>query len=194
MRLLNHAGRAVLQTAGVHGLDVGIASGGAFGPDPQALFADWPGFAAWARSVLAEPPAQVVGVTIDEAALRSPVPRPSQVFAVGLNYRSHAAETGLPAATGTPLTFTKFPSSITGPRSALVLTGSSVDWEVELVVVIGRGAHHVPSGRAWDYVAGLTVGQDYSDREVQMARSPPQFSLGKSFPGFTPLGRARHPR
>jgi 2-keto-4-pentenoate hydratase/2-oxohepta-3-ene-1,7-dioic acid hydratase in catechol pathway len=65
-----------------------------------------------------------------------------------------------------------------------------VDWEVELVAVIGRPAHHVPVGRAWDHIAGLTVGQDFSDRAVQMEGSPPQFSLGKSLPGFGPLGPA----
>ena len=63
-----------------------------------------------------------------------------------------------------------------------------VDWEVELVAVIGRRAHHVDADSAWDHVAGLMVGQDLSARDVQMSGSPPQFSLGKSFPGFGPTG------
>jgi 2,4-didehydro-3-deoxy-L-rhamnonate hydrolase len=59
---------------------------------------------------------------------------------------------------------------------------------VELVAVIGRTARHVPVARGWDHIAGLTVGQDVSDRTVQMAGPVPQFSLGKSFPGFSPTG------
>jgi 2-keto-4-pentenoate hydratase/2-oxohepta-3-ene-1,7-dioic acid hydratase in catechol pathway len=63
-----------------------------------------------------------------------------------------------------------------------------VDWEVELVVVVGRTAHHVGIDDAWSYVAGLTVGQDYSEREVQQSGPLPQFSMGKSFPQFGPTG------
>jgi 2,4-didehydro-3-deoxy-L-rhamnonate hydrolase len=86
------------------------------------------------------------------------------------------------------LTFTKFASSIAGPTGDLPLTGDSVDWEVELVAVIGRSAYRVAEAEAWSYVAGLTIGQDFSDRAVQMTGVPPQFSLGKSFPGFSPIG------
>jgi 2-keto-4-pentenoate hydratase/2-oxohepta-3-ene-1,7-dioic acid hydratase in catechol pathway len=66
-----------------------------------------------------------------------------------------------------------------------------VDWEVELVAVIGRAAHRVPADDAWAYVAGLTVGQDLTERITQWSGSAPQqFSLGKSYPGFGPLGPA----
>jgi 2-keto-4-pentenoate hydratase/2-oxohepta-3-ene-1,7-dioic acid hydratase in catechol pathway len=87
----------------------------------------------------------------------------------------------------TPAVFTKFPTCITGPVADVVLPSSKVDWEVELVVVIGTRAYRVPESDAWDHVAGLTVGQDLSERVVQMAGAG-QFSLGKSFPGFGPLG------
>ena len=69
--------------------------------------------------------------------LGAPVPRPRQVFAIGLNYADHTAESGMPAPPA-PLTFTKFPSAIAGPTADIPLSGEMVDWEVEIVVVIGR--------------------------------------------------------
>jgi 2-keto-4-pentenoate hydratase/2-oxohepta-3-ene-1,7-dioic acid hydratase in catechol pathway len=70
----------------------------------------------------------------------------------------------------------------------VVLPSSWVDWEVELVVVIGSRAQDVPEPDAWRHVAGLTVGQDLSERRIQLTPPAPQFSLGKSFPGFSPTG------
>ena len=115
------------------------------------------------------------------------MPRPRQVFAIGLNYAEHAAEAGYPPDS-MPVTFTKFPSSIVGPDAVVELPEGHVDWEVELVVVIGREAHKVDRESAWDHVAGLTIGQDLSERITQLQGSAPQFSLGKSFPGFGPTG------
>ncbi|MEY3618988.1 MAG: hypothetical protein RL726_1686 [Actinomycetota bacterium] len=115
------------------------------------------------------------------------VPRPSKVFGIGLNYKSHASESKmeLPPA---PLTFTKFPSCLVGPTDDVVLSGDVVDWEVELVVVIGVGGRHISREAAWSHVAGITLGQDISDRVVQTAGKPPQFSLGKSFDTYGPIG------
>jgi 2,4-didehydro-3-deoxy-L-rhamnonate hydrolase len=111
------------------------------------------------------------------------------VFGIGLNYSEHVAESGLARPEAAPPVFTKFPSCITGPRGEITLPpGGHTDWEVELVVIIGRIAAHVPASSAWDYVAGLSVGQDVSERIMQMAGAPPQFSLGKSYPGFGPVG------
>jgi len=87
-----------------------------------------------------------------------------------------------------PVVFTKFVSSFVGPAGDVALPSDSVDWEVELVAVIGRTASRIPSGTGWDHVAGLTVGQDLSERRIQGRGSVPQFSLGKSFPGFAPTG------
>jgi 2-keto-4-pentenoate hydratase/2-oxohepta-3-ene-1,7-dioic acid hydratase in catechol pathway len=117
------------------------------------------------------------------------VPRPAKVFAIGLNYGRHAAESSmeLPPA---PLMFTKFPSCLVGPTADIELSGPAVDWEVELVVVIGTGGRHISEDDAWSHVAGLTLGQDISDRPVQLTGKPPQFSLGKSFDTFGPLGPA----
>lgn len=117
------------------------------------------------------------------------VPNPSKVFGIGLNYTSHAAESNmeLPPA---PLTFTKFPTCLVGPTADVELSGNSVDWEVEIVAVIGRGGRHLTAADAWSHVAGLTLGQDISDRQVQLTGKPPQFSLGKSFDTYGPIGPA----
>lgn len=182
MRVANLSGRAVI-VADDRALDVHTASAGRFGPEPARLYADWPAFTEWAGSVAAA----TEGVTFDRRDLGAPSPAPSQVFAIGLNYRDHAAETGL-AAPETPPTFTKFASCLTGPETDLPLPTDTVDWEVELVVVIGRETTGVSAGSAWSHVAGLTVGQDYSERTSQMAGPAPQFSLAKSFPGFGATG------
>jgi 2-keto-4-pentenoate hydratase/2-oxohepta-3-ene-1,7-dioic acid hydratase in catechol pathway len=125
-------------------------------------------------------------VPLDESMLGAPSPEPRQVFGIGLNYASHAAESGaeLPAI---PAVFTKYPASLGGPFDPIELSGEMVDWEVELVVVIGRRADRIPEADAWQHVAGLCVGQDVSDRHVQFAAGV-QFSLGKSFRTFGPTG------
>ena len=117
------------------------------------------------------------------------VPSPSKVFGIGLNYLSHASESNL-ALPPSPLAFTKFPSCLVGPTADVVLSGPAVDWEVEIVVVIGKGGRNISATEAWSHVAGLTLGQDVSDRVVQMTGQPPQFSLGKSFDTFGPIGPA----
>jgi 2,4-didehydro-3-deoxy-L-rhamnonate hydrolase len=189
MRLAAVAGRATMLTipdgrGDIHGVDVARASEGRFGPDIAALYRDWETFRQWATAV---DPAD--GDPVEASALDNPAPAPAQVFAIGLNYLDHAAEAGLNADRGiVPPTFTKFPSSLARPYSSLVLPSEKVDWEVELVAVIGQRAESVSPGDAWSHVAGLAVGQDYSEREVQLAGPAPQFSLGKSFPGFGPIG------
>jgi 2,4-didehydro-3-deoxy-L-rhamnonate hydrolase len=179
MKIANANGRAALvlddQIA-----DIEQSSGGRFGADPMGLFDDWPAFVEFARDV-------TVGTgPLVEAALRSPVPAPRQVFAIGLNYRSHAEESGM-AVPEVPATFTKFPASLAGPFDDIELAGSSVDWEVELVAVIATRADRVDEPDAWSYVAGVTVGQDISDRHLQFAAGA-QFSLGKSRRGYGPMG------
>ena len=87
-----------------------------------------------------------------------------------------------------PLIFTKFRSSIAAPNAEIQLRSDYCDYEGELVVVIGPGGRDISAEHGWDHVAGLCVGQDVSDRAVQMAATPPQFSLGKSFDTFGPIG------
>jgi 2,4-didehydro-3-deoxy-L-rhamnonate hydrolase len=180
MQLANLDGRLVLVTGdGV--VDVAVASGGRFGPGPQAVYDDWAEFVAWSAT------GHAPTGKLDEAVLGPVSPRPRQIFAVGLNYVDHAAESGL-TLPAQPMIFTKFASCLAGPYGDIVLPSAFVDWEIELVVVVGRAATAVRPEDAWDHVAGLTVGQDLSEREVQMLGAPPQFSLGKSYPGFGPIG------
>jgi 2-keto-4-pentenoate hydratase/2-oxohepta-3-ene-1,7-dioic acid hydratase in catechol pathway len=111
------------------------------------------------------------------------------LLAIGLNYREHARESGFPVPEAPTVLFTKWVSCLTGPVSEVVLpAGGHTDWEVELVVAIGRTARNVRESDGWEHVAGLTVGQDLSERIGQMAGPAPQFSLAKSLPGFGPTG------
>ncbi len=179
MKIANCHGRAVL-VLGEEIADVAEASGGRFGPDPMSLYDTWSTFVEFARGV-------TIGTApLVEADLRCPVPAPRQVFAIGLNYRSHAEESGM-AIPEVPATFTKFPASLAGPFDDVEIVGESIDWEVELVAVIGSRADGVVEAEAWEHVAGLTVGQDISDRHLQFAAAG-QFSLGKSRRGFGPMG------
>jgi 2-keto-4-pentenoate hydratase/2-oxohepta-3-ene-1,7-dioic acid hydratase in catechol pathway len=182
VRVGNLAGRLVIIT-GAGAIDVASASGGRFGAGPQAVYDRWAEFASWAASAdcaAAQP--------YEPGSLCAPAPAPRQSFGVGLNYRDHVQESGF-AVPDQPSIFTKFPSCITGPYSDVVLpAGGHTDWEVELVAVIGAAARNVATAGAWGHVAGLTVGQDISERISQLAGQPPQFSLGKSFPGFGPTG------
>lgn len=183
MRVGNVADRLVL-IVGNTALDVEDASDGQFSSDPHAVYSRWSAFTDWARS--AQLP---LGVAFDPAQLGSPSPTPRQVLAVGLNYSDHASESGFTVPDDEPPVFTKFPSCIVGQHGEVTLPdGGNTDWEVELVAVIGRRAHQVDVQDALDYVAGFAVGQDLSERKLQMAATPPQFSLGKSLPGFGPIG------
>jgi 2-keto-4-pentenoate hydratase/2-oxohepta-3-ene-1,7-dioic acid hydratase in catechol pathway len=115
------------------------------------------------------------------------VPEPRQVVAIGLNYRGHAVEAGMPVP-DVPVVFGKFPTCIAGPTGAIEIRGDSIDWEAELVVVIGRRARDVAPGDGWAHVAGLTVGQDISNRALQFAGPVAQLTLAKSSPTFGPTG------
>ena len=182
MRFGNVGGRMQL-VVGDGLVDVEEASAGRLPADPVAALDDWDALVEWARPVDG---ASAASAPLAGAALQAPVPRPRQVFGVGLNYRLHVAEGGRNVPEE-PAVFTKFPSCINGPTSEIPVGSETVDWEVELVVALGRTAHRVGVDRAWDHVAGLMVGQDISDRAVQM-RPPAQWSLAKSFTGFGPTG------
>jgi 2-keto-4-pentenoate hydratase/2-oxohepta-3-ene-1,7-dioic acid hydratase in catechol pathway len=171
----------LLQPGGA--VDVHAASDGMFDADPAAVYPHWQEFVRWAGAAAMPAPEPFA-----PEALGSPSPAPRQVYGIGLNYSEHIAESGFARPTSPPV-FTKFPSCITGPHGDITLPpGGHTDWEVELAVIIGTTAHAVSAATAWDYVAGLSVGQDVSERILQMATQPPQFSLGKSYPGFGPVG------
>lgn len=179
MQLANVNGRASV-VLGDEIADVATMSDGRFGPDVSAVYDEWAAFTAFAPTVTTG-----TGPLV-ESDLACPVPAPRQVFAIGLNYRSHAEESGM-ALPEVPATFTKFPASLGGPFDDIEIVGQAVDWEVELVAVIGARADRVPEAEAWSHVAGLTVGQDISDRALQFAAGA-QFSLGKSRRGYGPMG------
>ncbi len=182
MRIANHADRAWLVDGQGRGADLAEASDGRFGPDPMHALAEWSALRAWAAA--ARP---ALEAPLDEAALGPPVPAPRAVFAIGLNYRDHALEAKLELPKA-PMVFTKFPSCLAGPRAEVLLFSERVDYEAELVVVIGRPANRVAEADALDHVAGYCVGQDISDRRLQFQDKPPQFSLGKSRESFGPIG------
>lgn len=185
MRIANHDNRAVLLTSDEAGVDIHTASAGRFGPDLPSLYSGWEAFAAWVQSL----PGTGADVAIDRSLLGSPSPAPRQIFAIGLNYSEHAKESGFDAPDQLPPVFTKFVSSLTGPDTTVVLPeGGNTDWEVELVAIIGKEASNVAAAEAWEYVAGLSIGQDISERVSQLRGPAPQFGLGKSFPGFAPVG------
>jgi 2,4-diketo-3-deoxy-L-fuconate hydrolase len=181
VRIANIDSRAVLHTEDGW-LDIERASDGRFGADIQALYDQWADFIAWAATASG-------GSALDAAAeWGAPAPRPRQVFAIGLNYQSHLDESPV-GVSPVPPVFTKFPSSITGPNAEVELpAGGNSDWEAEVVVVIGTSARNVTKADAWSYVAGVTIGQDLSERILQLATIPPQFSMGKSYSGFAPIG------
>jgi 2-keto-4-pentenoate hydratase/2-oxohepta-3-ene-1,7-dioic acid hydratase in catechol pathway len=183
MRFGNLSGRLTLFTDG-GAVDVAHASGDRFSSDPQAIYDVWDDFVSWAAA-----PGQLDAGSFDPADLGAPTPAPAQVFAIGLNNRDHAAESKLDVSDTFPPVFTKFRSALSGPVTTVALPpGGHVDWEIELVAVIGRRAEKVSAAQAWSHVAGLTAGQDLSERITQLAGTAPQFSLGKSFPGFAPIG------
>ena len=175
---------ALLRPNGVtwQALDLATASAAALPAEPVAALERWDDVLAWARTA---DWSGAVEVAADR--LGPPVPMPRQVFAVALNYAPHAAEAGF-SPPAEPLVFTKFPSSITGPVSTVELPDGNVDWEIEVVAVVGRGGYRISREKAWDAVAGVTLGQDLSERLRQVAGTPPQFSLAKSHRGFSPIG------
>ncbi|MFF2050309.1 fumarylacetoacetate hydrolase family protein [Leifsonia sp. NPDC058194] len=164
-------------------VDVERASAGALPADPAAALERWSDVLAWAAGVTDAETVEYV-----ESGLRAPSPEPRQVFAIGLNYAPHAKESGfdLPKY---PFVFTKTAAALAGPFGDVVVPSETIDWEVELVVVIGASAYKVSQDEAWEHVAGLTVGQDFSDRAIQGRLGPnTQPTLAKSLPGFAPTG------
>jgi 2-keto-4-pentenoate hydratase/2-oxohepta-3-ene-1,7-dioic acid hydratase in catechol pathway len=126
---------------------------------------------------------------LDSVKLLAPVPRPEKVICVGLNYADHARETGkeLP---NEPVIFNKFVTAISSPGDPIVLprVTRKVDYEAELVVVIGRGGRHIAREVALNHVAGYCCGNDVSARDWQTGKPAGQWLLGKSFDTFAPMG------
>lgn len=129
------------------------------------------------------------GYRLNEVTLHAPLANPPRVFAIGLNYRDHAKESGMEIPK-TPVVFFKLTTAIIGPGEAIVLPKNSTepDYEAEFAFVIGKGGYRIPA-QAWrEHVYGYTIVNDVSARDVQFATS--QWSMSKSFPTFCPLGPA----
>lgn len=185
MKFINYDGRFTLLDAEGRGIDVSTASDGRLPAEPPSAYDRWEEVIAWARSFDGSG-----DTVIDDDLVGAPSPAPRQMIGVGINYASHAAEAGftIPAQ---PMIFTKLAAANAGPYDDIAISTDRVDWEVELAVVIGRLARSVQVEAAWDHVAGVTVGQDLSERGIQMRpKGTPQFSLGKSLPKFGPTGPA----
>ena len=184
LRVANLDGRATLLLA-QGAVDLARASDGRISADPGRMLDHLDEIEALAARDHLD--AHEFTVAEGMHRLGPPVPNPSQVFAVGLNYRSHGAETGM-ALPVQPMVFTKFPSAIAAPAATVALPSDTVDWEVELVAVVGTPGRNIQADQAWGHIAALCVGQDLSERTSQLADVPPQFSLAKSFENFAPIG------
>ncbi len=128
-------------------------------------------------------------IPLDQVKLHAPLPNPPRVFAIGLNYRDHATESGMAIPT-TPVVFFKLATSVIGPGEAIVLPKNSTqpDYEAEFAFVIGKGGYRIPASTWREHVYGYTIVNDVSARDVQFAST--QWSMSKSFPTFCPLGPA----
>lgn len=185
MRFANISDRLAFVTAQDTVLDIERASAGKFGPGIQDAYTRWDELLAFCGELT-----DTTGTPLADIApgdFGNPAPQPRQIFAIGLNYAEHAAESSF-AVPQEPPVFTKFASSLAGPYGTVTLPPGKVDWEVELVVVIGRGGHRIAAEDAWGHIAGISVGQDISERDRQRVGPSPQFSMGKSYPGFGPIG------
>ncbi|MFJ9567002.1 fumarylacetoacetate hydrolase family protein [Streptomyces fuscichromogenes] len=184
MKLANLAGRPVV-VRGDRALDIADASKGAIEPRLEVLCdlslhdelrtlaeraedADWKPF---------------------EAPDLGRVAKPYKAIGVALNYRAHAEESNLPVP-DEPSVFAKFASSVVGPYDSIVVEPQydKIDFEAELVVVMGRAGKNISTADAWSHVAGVTAGQDISDRKEQWRKPINQFTLPKSYDTFSPVG------
>ena len=124
-----------------------------------------------------------------DGRLLAPIQSPEKVICIGLNYLDHAKESGAEVPTE-PVCFSKFSSAVIGPDAAIELppTSKQVDYEAELVVVIGKRGRDIPEAKARDYVAGYMNGHDVSARDWQIGRPGGQWLLGKTPDTFAPIG------
>ncbi len=121
--------------------------------------------------------------------MHAPLANPPRVFAIGLNYRDHAIESKM-ALPKVPVVFFKMTTAIVGPGENIVLPKNTAqpDYEAEFAFVIGKGGYRIPASAWREHVYGYTIVNDVSARDVQLSTS--QWSLGKSFPSFCPMGPA----
>ena len=142
-------------------VDVEHSSNGSLPNEVMSCYSVWQSLRAHAATL-----SSTDGASCSIEQLDCPVPQPRQLFAVGLNYKKHAEEMNSPIP-ASPLTFAKFQSSINTPCGDVQLVGATCDYESELVIVIGTGGTNIAHADAWQHIAGITAGQDISDRTLQ---------------------------
>ena len=182
-RLANISGRASLVEDGNY-YDLEVISDGEFNSDPSDALQNQDRLKQLNSQL---PEMEPTGLVCD-SELGPPVSSSANCYAVGLNYKNHAEESGLEIP-DVPMIFTKHTSCLVGPSATIEMRSDAVDYEAELVAVVGKTGKDIRKEDAWDHVAGLCVGQDISDRGVQFStKNLPQFNLGKSFDTFGPIG------
>jgi 2-keto-4-pentenoate hydratase/2-oxohepta-3-ene-1,7-dioic acid hydratase in catechol pathway len=134
-------------------------------------------------------PGAYAGHRLSDVKLHAPLANPPRVFAIGLNYKDHAKESGMELPTS-PVVFFKLTTSVIGPGDAIVLPKNSTmpDYEAEFAFVIGKGGYRIAADDWREHVYGYTIVNDVSARDVQFAST--QWSMSKSFPTFCPMGPA----
>lgn len=152
--------------------------------DMIGLISEWDRYRPRIQSLGQNAPADAALKTVH---LLAPVPRPGKIFAIGLNYADHIKESGQPAPQHQTW-FTKAVTAVNGPYDPIEipLASKAVDYEAELVVIIGKRCKHVHKERAADVVFGYAAGNDVSVRDFQLRTS--QWALGKSFDTHAPFG------
>lgn len=186
MRLATYeANGTVIEGVEVVGGYAPLTELGVSGGLQEVLVADRTRLEEWSRRAqgltAVHPAAQV--------RLLRPVLNPSKVICVGLNYRDHAIESGAPIP-DEPVLFCKLRNALIGPEEPIVLppVSNEVDYEAELVIVVGKGGRFIPRERAMEHVAGYTCGHDVSARDWQLRKPGKQWLCGKSFDTFGPTG------
>ena len=150
-------------------------------------FEDAIAFIGAQESVQADVAKKKPSLALDKAKLLAPVPAPPRIFGIGVNYAEHAKESGHDTQK-VPTVFPVMSSAVVGPGQEVIIpkASSMVDYEAELAVVIGKPGYQISAAKAMDHVFGYTIMNDVSARDVQRATT--QWSLGKSFPTFAPMG------
>lgn len=188
MKIASIGGRAHIVTP-KGGIDIAAASGGKFSSHVKTLMSQTTELGSWLGGATPDydPALSTSTLQANLSRLDAPIGDPDQIFAIGVNYPGHVKESGLQTPSD-PMVFTKFQSSLAGPGAQVPLPSQTVDWEVELVVVVGKAGRSISKDDAMKHVAGYCVGQDLSDRSTQFVSDPAQFSMGKSYEAFSPIG------
>lgn len=186
MRLLMFQDHSRVPTPGVLVQNQIVSLQGTGFPDLMSVLAGGAEALARIENWIYQPPPEAL-LPLGSVTLLAPIPRPPKFICVGLNYRDHAIESGLPIPE-IPVIFSKFSSSVIGPGAPIVLPKNSTkpDYEAELAVVIGKPGRHIPADKWIEHVAGYTIVNDVSARDFQMATS--QWLMGKTFDTFAPMG------